>query len=181
VLARATSLSAELGVSNRRLEEQRARIALAASLRVPDITPDVTVTRGNEPDFGTGWRAAVAVAVPILTRHEAAVRAEEATLAQFNAEREALVARISAEVTAAAATADALRQQYVRYRDDIVPQALEVERMAEDSYRLGQTGIAALLQALQSSRDVRRRSLQAAADFHGALADLERASGASLP
>ena len=42
--------------------------------------------------------------------------------------------------------------------------------MAEDSYRLGQTGIAAFLQALQATRDVRLRALQAAADFQRALA-----------
>ena len=52
---------------------------------------------------------------------------------------------------------DAQRQQYLQYRDEILPQALEVERMAEDSYRLGQTGIAALLQALQATRDMRLR------------------------
>ena len=83
-------------------------------------------------------------------------------------------------MTAAAAVADAQRQQYVRYRDEILPQALEVERMAEDSYRLGQTGIAAYLQALQSTRDVRLRAIQSAADLQNALADLERAIGAPL-
>jgi hypothetical protein len=56
-----------------------------------------------------------------------------------------------------------------------------VERMAEDSYRLGQTGINAFLQALQASRDARLRSLQTAADLQTALVDLERAVGAPLP
>jgi len=70
---------------------------------------------------------------------------------------------------------------YLRYRDQILPQALEVERMAEDSYRLGQTGIAALLQALQQSRQVRLQSLQTASDLQNALSDLERAIGAPIP
>ena len=87
------------------------------------------------------------------------------------------VVRISGAVVSAAALADAQRQQYVRYRDEIVPQAVELERMAEDAYRLGQTGISAYLQALQSTRDVRLRSIQAAADFQSALADLEQAIG----
>jgi outer membrane protein TolC len=52
--------------------------------------------------------------------------------------------------------------------------------MAEDAYRLGQTNIAAYLQAVQSSRDVRLRSIQAAADLQNAIADLERAVGAPL-
>ena len=99
----------------------------------------------------------------------------------MTAEREAALARISGDVSAAVAIADAQRQQYVRYRDQILPQALEVERMAEDSYRLGQTNIAAYLQALQSTRDVRLRALQSAADLQTALADLDRAIGAAPP
>ena len=180
-VVQARSASVELALLDRRLDEQRARIELARSLQRPDITPEATITHGNEPEFNLGWRAAVAVQVPIFTRHRAGVLLEEATLAQVTAERNAALARIRGEVTAAAVVADAQRQQFLRYRDQIIPQALEVERMAEDSYKLGQTGITAYLQALQASRDVRVRSLQAAADFQTALSDLERAIGAPLP
>jgi len=121
------------------------------------------------------------VTMPVFTTHRAAVRVEEATLTQLTSEREAALARISGEVASAAALAESQRQQYLRYRDEILPQALEVERMAEDSYKLGQTGIAAYLQALQASRDVRLRSIQSAADLQSALADLERATGALTP
>jgi outer membrane protein, heavy metal efflux system len=180
VEARAQAANAELAVLDRRLEEQRARVALARSEQVPDLVPEFTLTRGAEPEFNTGWRAAVGVAVPVFTRHRAGVLVEEATLAQLASEREALTARIRGEVASAFARADAQRQQYLRYRDQILPQALEVERMAEDSYRLGQTGIAAFLQALQSTRDARLRALQTASDFQAALADLEHAIGDRL-
>jgi cobalt-zinc-cadmium efflux system outer membrane protein len=180
-LARAQQANAELALLNSRLEEQRARIALARALQTPDLTPEFTVTRGSEPEFTTGWRAAVAVGLPLFTRHRAGVRLEETALSQLTLERDAVVARITGEVTAAAALAEAQRMTFVRYRDQIIPQALEVERMAQDSYTLGQTGIAALLQALQATRDVRLRSLQAVSDFQAALTDLERATGAPLP
>jgi cobalt-zinc-cadmium efflux system outer membrane protein len=180
-VARARAGSAELAAIDRRIGEQRARVALAQALRAPDVTPEATLTRRAQPEFDTGWRAAVAITMPVFTTHRAGVRVEEATLAQLASEREAAAARISGEVASAAAIAESQRQQYVRYRDDILPQALEVERMAEDSYTLGQTGIAAFLQALQASRDVRLRSIQAAADLQTALADLERAIGALTP
>ena len=179
-LAQARSASAELALLDRRLDEQRARIALAQSLQRPDVIPEGTITRGQS-EFATGWRAAVSVAIPVFTRHRAGVRLEEITLQQITAERDATVARIAGEVTAAVAIAEAQRQQFLRYRDEIIPQAIVVERMAEDSYRLGQTGINAFLQALQASRDVRLRSLQTAADLQTALVDLERAVGAPLP
>jgi outer membrane protein, heavy metal efflux system len=180
VVARARQSSAELLAIDRRIDEQRARVALAHALRTPDVTPEATLTRVAQPEFDTGWRAAVAISIPVFTTHQAAVRVEDATLAQLTSEREATATRISGEVTAAATVAESQRQQVVRYRDAIVPQALELERMAEDAYRLGQTGIAAYLQAVQSSRDVRLRSIQAAADLQNAIADLERAVGAPL-
>src|SRR4029453_421592 len=180
VVARARQSSAELLAIDRRINEQRARIALGHALQTPDATPEATLTRRAEPEFDTGWRAAVAISIPVFTTHSAAVRVEDATLAQLTSEREAIATRISGEVTAAAAVAESQRQQFVRYRNEIVPQALELERMADDAYRLGQTGIAAYLQAVQSSRDVRLRSIQAAADLQNAIADLERAVGAPL-
>jgi cobalt-zinc-cadmium efflux system outer membrane protein len=179
-LARARQANTELLVSDRRIAEQQARVALAHALRQPDLTPEATLTHRAEPEFTYGWRAAVAVTLPLFTTHMAGVALEDATLTQLTSERAAVVARITAEVTAAAAVAGAQREQYARYRDQILPQALEVERMAEDSYRLGQTGIAAYLQALQSTRDVRLRALESAANLQNALADLERAIGAPV-
>ncbi len=177
-MTRAQAGNAELKVLDQRLAEQRARLALAHALRQPDVTPEATLTRRAEPEFSTGWRAAVAISLPLFTTHAAGVRVEEAALAQLTSERDAAVTRISGEVTAASAIAEAQRAQYVRYRDAIVPQALDVERMADDSYRLGQTNIAAYLQALQSTRDIRLRAIQAAVDLQDALADLEKAIGA---
>jgi cobalt-zinc-cadmium efflux system outer membrane protein len=173
--------STELAVLDQQIEEQRAKVTLAEALRVPDLVPTATLTHDAQPEFTYGWRAGVAVTVPMFTTHKAGVRVEQATLDQLTAQREAAAIRITGEVTAATAAAEAQRQTYLRYRDSILPQAQEVEQLAQDSYHLGQTGIAALLQALQASRDVRLRSVDAVSQFHVALADLERAIGAPLP
>jgi outer membrane protein TolC len=141
----------------------------------------VTVTHASLPDFVWGWRVAAMATIPVFTTHRAAVRVEEAALAQLSAQRAAVLARVTGDVTSASALAEAERLAYLRYRDQILPQTLEVERMAEDSYRVGQTNIAALLQALQTSRTIRLQSLQTAQDFQTALSDLERAIGAPIP
>jgi cobalt-zinc-cadmium efflux system outer membrane protein len=181
-LARAKSASAQLAVLDRKLEEQRAKVALAKAMQHTDITPEGTFEHGFPEDstFQNGWRAALAFTVPLLTTHKAGVTLEEATLAQLTAERNAAEVQITAQVAAAIAIADAQREEFLRYRDEIVPQAVQVENMADDAYRLGQTGIAAYLQALQATRDVRLRFLQAEADLQTALADLEQAIGAPL-
>jgi outer membrane protein TolC len=88
---------------------------------------------------------------------------------------------VRSEVFAAAANAEVQRLAVLRYRDEILPRAAEVEAMAEDSYRSGQTGLVALLQSLQSIHDLRLQAVQAGTDYQNALADLERAIGAPLP
>ena len=181
MLGRARATSAELMVLDRRLDEQRAKVALAHALRVPDAVPTASLTHDAQPEFTYGWRAGVAITLPLFTSHKAGVALEDAALAQLAAQREATLFRISAEVTAAATSAEAQRQGYARYRDVVLPQARQVEELAQDSYRLGQTGLVALLQALQLSREVRLRSLDAVAQFQAGMADLERAIGAPLP
>jgi cobalt-zinc-cadmium efflux system outer membrane protein len=167
--------NAALAVIDRQVAEAQARAALARAQQVPDPTLEGTVTHGAEPEFTWGYRAAVAVVVPLFTRHGAAVRQEEATLALTLAQREAMAQRIRGAVASAAFRAAAARQQYLRYRDDILPRSREVEAMAQESYRAGQTNLVALLLSLQSARELRAKALQAAADFENALASLRQA------
>jgi cobalt-zinc-cadmium efflux system outer membrane protein len=181
VMDLAVSGSSELALLDRRIDEQRAKVAFAQALRVPDIIPTAMLTHDAQPEFTYGWRAGIGVTLPIFTSHKAGVMVEESTLAQLTAQRQAILLRITGDVTAGAAAAEAQRLAYVRYRDVILPQAQQVEQLAQDSYDLGQTGIAALLQALQASRDVRLRSVDAVSQLQTALADLERAIGAPLP
>jgi len=177
----AQTASTELTSLDRQVDAQRARIALAEALRVPDLTPTFTLTHRSEPEFTYGWRAGAAITLPLFTTHRAGVLVEQTTLDQLIAQRQATLLRIQGDVTAASQRAQAQRQLFVRYRDEIIPQAQQVEQLAQDAYQLGQTGIAALLQALQATRDVRLRSLDAIDQFQTALTDLERAIGAPLP
>ncbi|HVQ16268.1 MAG TPA: TolC family protein [Vicinamibacterales bacterium] len=180
-LALAHDANTELRVIDRQIETQRARLALAGALRNPDLIPSAALTHGAAPEFDYGWRAGVAIAIPLFTTHRAGVELEQSTLDQLSAQRQASLSRIDALVASAAVLAQTRRQLYLRYRDEIIPLAQQVEQVAQDSYQLGQTGIVSLLQALQSSRDVRLRSIDAASQFQNSVADLERAIGAPLP
>ena len=175
-LARALTTNAALAVADQQIAEARARLAVARAGQVPDPTIEGAVTHDAPGEFVWGWRYAVAIAVPIFTRHRGQVRVEEATVTQLQAERVALEQRIRGFVISAVARAAAQRQQYLRYRDEILPKAREAETMAEESYRAGQTGLPALLQSLQQARDLRAKAAQAIADYQAALAELERAA-----
>jgi len=172
--------NAELDVLQKRIDEERARVALAKALRRPDPSVTGTLTYDAPGEFTFGWRAAAAVALPIFTTGRPEIAVAEATLIRATADRDARIAQIGGAVTAALARATAARQTVERYQAQILPASLEVEQMADESYRAGQTGLPAYLQTLQAARDVRQRALQAGLDYQLALADLERAMGSAL-
>jgi len=180
-VTKALDASLDLAVLDRRIREAQAKVALARALQVPDLSLTGTVTQDAPGEFNTGYRAGFSLAVPIFTTHRAGVTREESAVAQARAEREAATVQTTAAVTAAVARAQALRQQLDRETRDILPRAQQVETMAEDSYRAGQTGLVVLLQTLQTTRDTRLQALDTALSYQKALADLERAMGAPLP
>lgn len=173
--------STELARLQQQVEEQTARVALARAARVPDLTLAPTVTHDSPPEFLWGWRAAVTLAVPLFHNHGAEVEVEQRTLEQRQAELDGARRRLEGEVARAFAVAASAQRAARVYRDQVLPQTEEVERMAEDSYRSGQTGLETLMQALQTTRETRAKAIQAATDYQAALADLEQAMGAPLP
>jgi outer membrane protein, heavy metal efflux system len=169
--------SPDVAALDREIDEAVARQRLAVAMRRADPTVSGGALFDARPDFTFGWRAGLAVAIPVFTRHNAEVQVETARVTQLRAQREARVATLTGEAMAAAARAQAARRQYLRYRDEIVPQLATIEAMAEDSYRSGQTNLAAFLQALQAARELRLRATDAGLEYQTALADLERALG----
>ena len=179
-VAQALAGNAELDVLQTRIDEERARLALAKAMRRPDPSIGAAVTSPVPDAFTVGWKVSAAIALPIFTTGRPAVAAAEATLARASAEREARSAQIAGAVGAAVAHARAARQTLDRYRNGILPASAQIEAMAEESYRTGQTGLPALLQALQSARDVRQRALEAGLAYQLALTGLERAMGTPI-
>jgi cobalt-zinc-cadmium efflux system outer membrane protein len=172
--------NAELRVLERQIEEQRARLALARAMRRPDPVVSGALTYDSQPEFTFGWRAGASIALPIFTTGRLEVAIADATLNRVIAERDARAAQVTGAVAAAVARAAAARQALDRYESEILPSSRQVEQMAQESYASGQSGLAALLQTVQSARGIRQRALQAALDYQLALADLERAMGTPL-
>jgi cobalt-zinc-cadmium efflux system outer membrane protein len=180
VTQQALAGNAELTVLQKRIDEARARLALAQAMRHPDPTVTGALTYDAPGEFTFGWRAGAAVALPIFTTGRADVAVADATMKRAEADRDARAAQITGAVAAALARASAARQALDRYQTEILPASLQVEQMAEESYRSGQTGLPAYLQTVQAARDARQRALQAGLDYQMALADLERAMGTPI-
>jgi cobalt-zinc-cadmium efflux system outer membrane protein len=172
--------NAELDVLKKRIDEARARVGLAQAMRHPDPSVSGALTYDAPGEFTVGWRAGAAIALPVFTTGRADVAVADATLRRAIADRDARAAEITGAVAAALARATASRQAVDRYVSDILPSLQQVEQMADESYRAGQTGLPAYLQTLQAARDIRQRTLQTGLDYQLALADLERAMGTAI-
>jgi outer membrane protein TolC len=170
----------DLAVIDREIAAAEARRNLAQALTVPDFGAGGSLTSGVPDEFAVGWRLSGTVTVPLFTRHRAGVLVEDAALAALRAERASIVATVTGKIIDAAARASAAADALRRFTTDIRPRSREIEAMAQDSYQSGQTGLVALLQALQTARNLRLQSVQAGLDMQLALADLERALGASI-
>ena len=180
VTQQALGSNAELAVLQKRIDEARARAARARAMRHPDPSVSGALTYDAPGEFTVGWRAGAAIALPVFTTGKADVAAADATVVRAQADRDARAAEITGAIASALARAAAARQSLERYQNEILPNSLQVEQMADESYRAGQTGLPAYLQTVQAAREVRRASLQAGFDYQLALADLERAMGAPL-
>ena len=70
-MALATGANADLLVLDRQIAEQTARRDLAIALKTPDVTAGAAYTYDAQPEFSHGYRASVALTVPLFTRHNA--------------------------------------------------------------------------------------------------------------
>ena len=133
-------------------------------MQTPDATLDFTVAHDEPNSCGAG--ALAALTVPLFNSH---VRASDggSYAGQLNAERAAVLARHARDIGVNAGRDR--RLTYVRYRDQIPPQAEEVARMA-GFVSPGQTGIAARSASAQQSLQVRLQTLQTASDFQSRAA-----------
>lgn len=115
--------------------------------------------------------------MPLFHRSTAVLGREQRSLDQAMATKDATILSTEARAVAAAARLKGLWDQRRRETTVLVPRSQEVASMAEEAYRAGQIDLTALLQVLQTSRDVQLRTLDTASALQLAIADLERATG----
>jgi cobalt-zinc-cadmium efflux system outer membrane protein len=181
LVAKALAGSTQVAALQSAVEAAEARVALARAQRVPDPVLSAGVDHDNPPDFVWGWRAGLGLTLPVFTTHRAGVTVAERELARSTAERDALSARLAAEIGSAASLVSARAESVRRFRETMQPRAAEIQELAEEAYRAGQSDLAELFQALGAARDIRARGVQAELDLQLAIADLEEAAGVPLP
>jgi outer membrane protein, heavy metal efflux system len=163
------------------LEAAQAATRLARQFWAPDF--NVTLTRNAASGTPTTYTTGIGFGVPLFfLQHQ---RGEVAAAIHRETELTANIADIRAQVSldvqsAYTAASTALRQA-VFIRDQLLPEAREVYRVASVSYGLGGSSALDLLDAKRTLLDAQRQYVDALGAVNDALAALEVAIGAPLP
>jgi cobalt-zinc-cadmium efflux system outer membrane protein len=143
----------DVRVLDAEIAEAEADQRLARTLRWPDfgLRASYRHEEGDRVVLG-----GVGLTLPVFHRGQEATAVANARLARLRAERDALQRTIEAEVRGAAATHDALRAAASEYERTVLPLIEENERLALESYEVGQIGLAELLLVRREALDARR-------------------------
>jgi outer membrane protein, heavy metal efflux system len=183
-LAAATSIAAGSNIDllaarqDAAVEEQR--LGLINAERLPTPTVSVGGVFDAPGELRAGWTGGVSFSVPLFNRSGGEAAEARATLLQLQVKRDAIGRSVENAVFAALARIDGQRRQVEAYRTTIVPAAVELAALAEESYKLGRSPVLAFIEAQRSLRDTRREYLQALVEFQTAVADLEEVIGAPI-
>lgn len=135
------------------IAEAEAEQRLAQTLRWPDFGLRASFAEEEGDRIVLGG---IGVTLPIFQRGQEAAAIAAARLARLRVEREALKRATEAEVRGSIATHDALLAAATEYERTVLPLIDENEKLALESYEVGQIGLADLLVVRREALDARR-------------------------
>ena len=143
----------DVRVLDAEIAEAEAEQRFAATLRRPEFGLRGSYRREGSERIALGG---VGLSFPIFNRGQEAAAVASARLARLRAEREALRTAIEAEVQGAIATYEALQAAAAEFERTVIPLVEENEKLALESYDVGQIGLADLLVVRRDALDARR-------------------------
>ena len=158
-----------------------AATRLARQYWAPDI--NVTFSRNAQQGSPTTYTTGIGLGFPIFLRQH--LQGEVAAAIHREQELAANVADVTAQigldVRSSYASASTSLRQAIFLRDQLLPEAREVYRVASVSYGLGGASALDLLDAKRTLLDAEKQYADALGAANDAQAALELAVGASLP
>ena len=180
VTAQALASNADIQRTSQDLRVEERRLALVKAQRIPNVDLQAGVDLNSPPDFQVGPRGQIAVQLPIFYHGQGEVALSSARLELLRLTLEAQKTSTSANVAAAYFDYVAKARQAQQYRERILPEALKLEEMSEDSYRSGKSNLLNLIDAQRKLNEVRRAYLDSVFAAQSSFANLEEVVGAPL-
>lgn len=158
----------------------RARIALARSSAVPDLTLSLGLRQFQQND-DTALVAGLSLPLPLFDRNQGGIAAAGAALNQNRHRRQAALAQNRAALSGSYAALVAAQGQAEVLREQVLPAAQQAFEAAELGYQVGKFDYLAVIDAHRTLFEVRGQYLEALTAAQLALAELDRLAPASQP
>ena len=165
---------ADVRLLDAEIAEAEAEQRLARTLRWPGFGVRASYAREEGDRILLGG---IGLTLPIFDRGRQASAIASARLMRLRAEREALIRTVETEVRGAAASYAALRNAAIEYERAVLPLVAENERLALESYDVGQIGLGELLLVRREALDARRAFIDQLIEMRLAEVELRARAG----
>lgn len=161
------------------IAQRQAGIDLEKSRAIPDLTVSVGVTEFHETD-DSAVTAGISIPLPVFNRNQGSIQAAEERHTKALEERRAAGVAVHAALSAAYQRLAAAHTEVMTLQQEVRPGAQNAFDATDQGYRLGKFGFLDVLDAQRTLFGVKAQSLRAMADYHTAVAAVERLIGGRL-
>lgn len=147
--------------------------------RIPDLNIGAGVRQYKAEDSPT-FVAGVGVELPVFDRKRGSILAAQAELERKRAEQEAAQTALRVDLAAAHELLTTLQKAAVTLAQDALPAAEQAFAAGQAAYANGKIGYLDIQDARRSLIEIRRQQIEILAEYHRAVAQVERLAGLGL-
>jgi outer membrane protein, heavy metal efflux system len=182
----------DLKMAQERVAMNRKAVILARAERVPDVSigsgftfasfaKNQPVGLANESNyFGEGAFFTMSTEAPVLYQHQGEISQASGVLRQSERQVELLKSQTAASTVADYNSVKTAKANLVLYKDQLIPSAENLSKMALDGYQTGTIDLATVIVAQQQYQQTLSSYFDSVVSYQTAWADLERDVGLAL-
>jgi cobalt-zinc-cadmium efflux system outer membrane protein len=180
LMSRARAANADLQHLTQQLKVEQSQRALLRAERIP--TPDVAIGTflNSPPDYQSALAGTITIALPLFSRNQGEIAQSEANERVLDANLLATQRSVNGRVEQAYYAFSVLQTQANLFRSTVLPSGRQVENLAEESYRAGNTSLLSVLDAQTNVQQIEQGYLSSLFSLQSAFAVLEQIIGESL-
>lgn len=161
------------------ISQRQASLVLEQTKRVPDVTVTAGYRRFTDADRNA-LIVGMSIPLPLFDRNEGGIDEAQHRLAKAYEEQRATQARLTAALAETYRVLASAHQEVLALQSVVLPGSRQTFEAVSEGYRLGKFGYLDVLDAQRTWISASGQYLRALSDYHKAVADVERLTGAPL-
>lgn len=161
------------------ITQRQALITMEKAKAVPDVTATLGASKYLMPN-DYALVVGFSIPLPVFDRNQGGILEAEHRLIKAEEEHRSAEVKIATALNTAYQRLDAAHSEVSALRQEVLPGAQSAYEASREGYRLGKFGFLDVLDAQRILFGAKTQNLLALADYHKAVAEVERLIGGSL-